>query len=326
MELFHEMYSQYFLAVKKAILLTQEKDSLSQKEIYQILQKTAFGESAMNIVPHFQDESWPMIQLENGQGSTNLVSEISRPLSKLEKSWIKAILLENQISLFLSEEEREKLLEALIDVEPLFSKKDFYYFDQSTDGDHYTDPIYQENFKKILKAYHEKHPLKISYLSSKGRNSQVSIFPDRLEYSEKDDTFRLYARTLSTKGFPQVIYRLSRIISMEILSEETVNIPSGEFQFFRAAHPIRVALSAERNTVERFMLQFASYEKQTLWDDDLEKYVCSIFYNKLDEEELLIRILGFGPTAEILSPIDLRRRAKEKIERQFEMLYGQIGK
>lgn len=50
------------------------------------------------------------------------------------------------------------------------------------------------------------------------------------------------------------------------------------------------------------MLQFANYEKHTEFDEESKCWICSIYYDKADETELLIDILSFGPVARVLEP------------------------
>ncbi len=80
--------------------------------------------------------------------------------------------------------------------------------------------------------------------------------------------------------------------------------------------------SNERNGVERFMLEFASFEKHTVRDLEKNEYTVELWYDEQDETEVLIMLLSFGPVIEILGPDNLRLQAKERPERQYKLLYG----
>ena len=86
-----------------------------------------------------------------------------------------------------------------------------------------------------------------------------------------------------------------------------------------------IRVTTERNAVERFFMEFASYEKRA--ERDLETGNCTVklWYDKQDETELLIRLLSFGPVIEILGPADFRRQAAERVKRQWEMIGEQSG-
>ena len=66
-------------------------------------------------------------------------------------------------------------------------------------------------------------------------------------------------------------------------------------------------------------MEFASFEKRA--ERDLESGGCtvSMYFDKSDETEMLIRILSFGAAVEILSPPDFRRQAAERVAKQAEL-------
>jgi hypothetical protein len=68
------------------------------------------------------------------------------------------------------------------------------------------------------------------------------------------------------------------------------------------------------------MLHFASYEKRTEYDEETNKYISYIYYDKQDENELLIRILSFGPVIRVLGPVSFLELVKERVRRQWELL------
>ncbi|KIR02988.1 hypothetical protein P261_01803 [Lachnospiraceae bacterium TWA4] len=57
----------------------------------------------------------------------------------------------------------------------------------------------------------------------------------------------------------------------------------------------------KRNALERVLLHFAHFEKHVKKLDDLH-YLITIFYDKEDETEMLIRILSFGPMIKVTAP------------------------
>ena len=68
------------------------------------------------------------------------------------------------------------------------------------------------------------------------------------------------------------------------------------------------------------MAEFASYEKRTERDLETGKCTVSLWYDKQDETELLIRLLGFGPVLEIMGPPDFRKQAAQRVKKQAELL------
>ena len=74
------------------------------------------------------------------------------------------------------------------------------YFDQNKDSDPFENPDYRNLFQTILRAINTKQYLHLVY----GRKNFSNIYtPTHLDYSQKDDTFRLKIRTCAiTEDFP----------------------------------------------------------------------------------------------------------------------------
>ena len=54
------------------------------------------------------------------------------------------------------------------------------------------------------------------------------------------------------------------------------------------------------------------------------EYICSIYYDRADETELLVELLSFGPVIRILGPEPFLAQARERVKRQHELLYGKV--
>ena len=75
----------------------------------------------------------------------------------------------------------------------------------------------------------------------------------------------------------------------------------------------------KRNTLERSMLHFAHFEKQVEKLDE-ETYMVHIKYDKDDETELVIRVLSFGPTVEVIEPDGFRNLIIERLKKQKALM------
>ena len=119
------------------------------------------------------------------------------PLTLLEKRWLKAILLDPRLRLFDCE------LKGLEEVEPLFLPDDIHIFDKYADGDSYDNEKYIQNFRTIMDAIAARCPLRIDVENRRGMLTHIKALPEYMEYSEKDDKFRLitsgcrYGRTIN---------------------------------------------------------------------------------------------------------------------------------
>ena len=296
--IFHEIYSAYYNAVAK-ILAALINEGGQEKDLQRIVSKYAFGESVLTILPSLKSGKW---QLVTGDLTTPLEHEPTMPLTTLEKRWLKAISLDRRIKLFGVK------LEGLDDVEPLFTEADYCVYDKYSDGDPYEDEGYVERFRLILEAISKKLPLQIEMLNRNEEIIRRRCIPTKLEYSEKDDKFRMYT---GGKRFAYVM-NLGRITKCRIYEGE-------KFVPFRESVPhtdtVTMEITDERNALERVMLHFAHFEKRAECIGE-GKYRLTVIYNKDDTPEMVIRILSFGPHVKVVGPENFLDLVKEKLKKQ----------
>lgn len=319
-ELFSEIYGTYF-AVTEDILNRRE---LTKSEIDSYVRTHGFSESTLFLTPKLTADWGLLIKNEDGKYRSVLKHRSQMPLTNLQKSYLAAILNDKRARLFLDEGDISRLKQRL-KIKPLFDISRFKIFDKFSDGDNFTSGEYIQIFRTILTAIHSREVLRISSQTGKGNRVTHYYVPLRLEYSEKNDKFRaLLIRVKNGKPVQYGVFNLSRII----YAQRTGEIYSGDtdinklFESRRSAVPAVVKVTGERNGIERFLMEFASYEKQCELDGEGDACTCTvkIFYDKNDETELLINILSFGSVAEIISPSDLREKAKERVLREKEIL------
>ena len=322
MELFSEIYSCYFKVVEK-ILNKANKEPITKENIMEIINKDAFADSAFYIIPKLIEGEWNLLQDLEGKYVLKLEGAVERPITKLERAWIKALLEDKRICLFLKKEQIEALKEQLKDTELLFHTEDFYCCDVFSDGDDYENDVYIMNFRSIRKALKNKECVTISFESSRNKRITGNYLPLKLEYSSKDDKFRVNAaRIHHGKLIVVATINLARVVTVEPCED----CPNKEIEFEDYARlnsckePVVIEIFKERNAVERCMLHFASYEKRTEYDEAADRYFSYIYYDKQDETELLIRILSFGPVIKVLGPERFLNLVKERVDRQAELL------
>ena len=223
------------------------------------------------------------------------------------------MLQDRRIRLFLTDAEITDWETRLQQVEPLFLPGDFYVFDVSAGGDPYEDDGYIRRFRLALDAIKRKRPLLAVYESGKGKISRLELLPQRMQYSQKDDKFRLIGESIHPRNH-QLLLNMGRMLSLERLNSSAGR---PEKQVCREKRSVRLAIYGERNALERCMLQFAAYDKQTIYEDEKSCHICEIFYDILEETELLIRILSFGPVVEVLGPERMLRQVRQRVQMQI---------
>ena len=296
--IFSELYSAYYNAVAAVIAGIIDGEH-SEKELQKIITDRAFGESVLTIMPALKSEKW---QLVHSNMTTPLKHRPTIPLTLLQKRWLKAISLDPRVKLF------GVTFPDLEDVEPLFTSADYYIYDQYNDGDPFGDPQYIRNFRIILEAIRKGSQIKFEMINRKGNVMFVRCRPVRLEYSEKDDKFRVVTagwRAVSTVNLAKIIACAHYTGERRVVGKERAVVYD----------TITVKIRDERNALERFMLHFAHFEKQA---EKLNKknYLVKIKYAHDDEPEMVIRILSFGPMIEVLEPESFKNLIIEKLKKQ----------
>lgn len=296
--LFSEIYGSYYQTVAK-ILSRAVEGTLDGKDLYGIVRETAFAESLLTIPQALTSGRWPLLDPDY---STLLSQRPAMPLTLLQKRWMKALLLDPRVQLFQPD------AAGLEDVQPLFRPEWLVYFDRCAEGDAYADPDYIRCFRTILTALREKKQLQVAFLDGKGNRHRTVVSPQYLEYSEKDDRFRLAA-----EGFRPWVINLSRIEDCRLLEAAAYST----HQIFRHTECLTMELTDERAALERVLLHFSHLEKETRRLDDTH-YQVTLHYDKNDEMELLIRILSFGAVVQVTAPESFREKIRQRLAMQSQ--------
>ncbi len=297
--IFSELYSAYYNTVA-AIISGILDGEHAEQELQKIVMNHAFGESVLTILPALKSGKW---QLLHSDLTTKLEHKPTMPLTTLQKRWLKAISQDPRVKLFGVE------FPELEDVEPLFTAADYYIYDQYHDGDPFEDEQYIRQFRLILEAIRKGSQIKFEMINRKGDVMFVRCRPVRLEYSEKDDKFRLVTagwRAVSTVNLAKIRACAYDTGWRRVSGRERTVVYD----------TVTVKIRDERNAMERFMLHFAHFEKQA---EKLDKkhYLVKIKYPHDDEPEMVIRILSFGPMVRVMEPEPFRELLIEKLKKQL---------
>ena len=244
--LFSEIYGSYFNVVA-AVLSEASDGKLTDRRMTELVREKAFAESALAIPAALKSGTWPLLDQEY---HSILHHKPTMPLTMLQKRWLKALLSDPRIALF------DPDTTGLEDVDPLYAQDTFILFDQYADGDPYGDPAYIACFQTALKAIRKKRKLRIRFRGHTGARHSIECIPYRLEYSAKDDKFRLLAtgkRRLNT-------INMARVRSCELLDAydpKSITLPQEN------SEELVMLLHDERNGLERVLLHFSHFEKET---------------------------------------------------------------
>lgn len=327
MNIFSEIYGTYFRIAARLL----ENEVTNDKMIRETVQREGFRDSVLflpqKLIPGSED--WGLFS-RTTDGNLKRITKNPpvKMLTKLQKMWLKAKLSDPRIRLFMDDETLSRLGIRLAEIYPLYTPEQFRLTDIFADSDDYFNENYIKNFRTALEAVRRRKIVYIEFVSGHGKRINGRFVLLKMEYSPKNGKFRVYCYLLRNDKIKSSgiinIGRITNIVDTGKVFRTPVLIDD-YFSSRKCSSPAVIRVTTARNGVERFMLEFASYEKHTVRNLETGEYTVELWYDQQDETELLIRLLSFGPVIEILGPQHLRQQAKLRIKRQAEILekYGE---
>ena len=231
----------------------------------------------------------------------------------LEKRWLKSLVEDDMIKLFLDEDVVSKLDEKLKDVKPLF--KMYLEFEK----------INPKHIKTIVECFRSNSLLKYSSTNkfNKVFKDQVAI-PFKLNYSMLDNKFRLSVYSIRDNRL--VYINMENIKSTECIRLKNIKDKSlsnnaklilfkmnsmGRKSFFEQSlkkqeRRLTIRVESSKNMGERVHLMFSSYEKKSYMDGN--KQYMTIKYYRFDEENIIRHILSLGSCVKVVEPSYIKEK------------------
>lgn len=315
MELFSEIYNCYY-QIMKSILTNPSPFTLA--ELRTSISQTGYEESLLYLIPKLTSGEWNLMECKKDIFLSRIAEDFYVPLTALQKAYIKTILQDERIQLFLDEAECSRLQSLFAEVPVLWKPDDFYYYDRFSNKDDYASPDYRQHFRTLVSAISNRQYVDISYEARGSHRVHHHYLPCRLEYSIKNDKFRLLAVSQADREKNRVeILNLERMKDVTLLPAFASQLPDINERIRSSYYkePVRLRIHTERNALERTMLQFANYEKNTTKIND-NTYECLIYYNQKMETELLTEVLSFGPMIEVLANERFLQQVRQRLYRQ----------
>lgn len=316
---YNEIYSYYYNVVGKLINNAIKWELTPEKEREILYDNSSFSDDLILDKLHIFNE-WFLMRNEMIRDGdkhyyeTNIECEYERPLSILEKRWLKSIVLDPRIQLF-----DIGLEDKLTDIDPLFEPSDFMAIGMYNDGDDYGNEVYKSHFKTILKAIKEGWGLQIVSENIIGEiSTEPYLFmPEHIEYSEVEDKFSVYG--YSPNEYGNSIVRVGRIESCRLCArQEQLKFEQPEKE------KLRIILNGHyahtQNVLERILIEFSHYEKSVRENEDGD-YLIELKYYRNEEKELtVLRLMPFAQYIRVISPRGIRNEIKKRIENQNKLL------
>ena len=307
MILFDEVYGSYYACVENLV----RNAPLSQADFRRILSEMLSIDGGIDLSERLTDGRLPMLRVESKQLASALAHAPERPLTDLERAYLRTLCDDPRAALFLEDAQLARLRQQVGEGERLFSQADFVSYDRSREGDDFGDAAYRAHFHALRAAIRQGGCVKLRYTTQNGVTQYVWCRPMLLEYSGKDDMFRLHAVNVQGKRLLCNLARIDEI--MPAPAFPLPDVPERE----RCEEPLLIEVTSERNGIARFMLEFSYLEKRSEYDAARDVARVQLWYPKSDETEILVRLLSFGPVLQVLSPAPFVEKIRERMRRQL---------
>lgn len=322
MEIFSEMHSRYFYIISE-ILKAASLGKLNGKDIGEIVAKLGFAETIVSLpakLLNANGDGYYVLKEESSRHVSVLKGDPPLLLTNYQKRWLKAIIKDKRFPLFADESQCNAYEELLSDVEPLYDSQHFITIDMANDGDDYESKEYRGIFKSIMQGIQANKIIFVIYESGKGNHLSAYFAPYKLEYSIKDDKFRLCGVRVR-QGRMRSLYKLnlSRIRSVEVTEYNRPQNLASYVRSLRMPLPVEIEITNERNGFERIFTQLSNFERVSEYDENKKKCLMRIYYYEVDEMELLITLISFGPVIRVLGPDQFKERLVGRIVRQKQL-------
>lgn len=303
--IFHEIHNAYWRILARLLTAAAEK-SVTQSELYALIREDGFAETS-TVIPEKLRGEWPLLS----EGKSVLSHTPPLPVTATERAFLKAALSDPRFTLFLDAETESALAASLSEAEPLWTARDLVYYDCHADGDPFGAAGYRENFAAMLTALREKKQATVTY-RPRAKKEAVTHTGTVLsvEYSAKDDAFRF---RFAHEDF------LSTVNAAGLVSVVVTDLPAEAVSDTEKEETIVLAIENERNSLERALLHFSDLKKETTAAEG-NRWQMTLYYDREDETEILIRILSFGPFLKILAPETMRSKLKARLQKQMALM------
>lgn len=310
MELFSELYSRKYLMVS-TLLKELAKGGIKAGEASALLDYNS-GLTLSSL-----ENDLKLIKRENGlvYAAPELNTALHLPLTKLELSWLRSICDDERIGLFLNENELKQLKSLLADTEPLYNNDCFYAFDKEHCQDDYRNEAYIKVFRTLLEALLFSERCLFTF-----DGETIDVQPYYLVYSMLNGGFLLFAYDESTQRIRQLPLRLITAVKPNGKADRSASVKGSETESVTVEIFDHADKTVSRNAVERFMISFSNFRKESSFDTERQICRTTVYYQTEDSENVLQGLLSFGATVKVISPPKTIREIVTRLRRQKQLL------
>ena len=319
--IFNEIFGVYYYIIAEVILCccsNSDSNKLSNEKINNIVKKVRRWYSSRGgnqtsrlsldeITWLFENDAFGKKSKANGKKQiefkyqcdpdTEFYKDVL-PLTTLEIRWIKTILSDERIVCFFSERQLD-FIKVYMDTEypeitPL-PVNNLVNFDKHIPIDSIEKMAEQSLITTLIKAINQKMLVDITYVTRYGKEIVGEFKPIVIEFSKRNNKFQAQMQSCENNRFYSI--NLSQIISLTIVPDE--------FEYFETLQnyekhrelnerSVDIQFYDVRNTADRILTEFSPWKKYCEYDRETKIYTLHLFYQKDEELDLVVRLMGYG--------------------------------
>lgn len=218
------------------------------------------------------------------------------PFSNIELRWIKTMLQDNKINMFLDEGEKQYIQSAIDKAGhyKAFPTQSICFYDRYKPNETF-GVVKRQIIRVLLDGIRDKNKVSITYHTMGGNVKQGIYCPINITYSKRNDAFQGYF--LDEENDLIYIFNLSNI-SRIAKTRQTYDFEKVSKVYKKYLDDneksVELMFGEGRNVVDRILSEFAPWKKYCRYNAELKQYTLQIFYHQGDEVELVVRLLGYG--------------------------------
>jgi hypothetical protein len=249
-----------------------------------------------------------LLNHENERYEASLPGRIPCRPSTDELEWLKSMLSDYRVAIFLSFGTIQKMLEALCDVAPFYTEDDVRYNRNISEQD-YTDPIFADHFKILVESIVSSRMIKLESKSRNGVCHHSDVFPLCIDYNCVNDMFQLIVY------HPEERRKIAVNIDLIMSVEQIETIFDGVVDKNAEMETVTIEITKRKNSYTQCFQIFSDYIKRVEYEKKTELYRIEVDYYKFEESDVFKNLISLGQACKIVSPSRLVEQAKTRIFR-----------
>ncbi len=257
---------------------------------------------------------------KRGETYHSRLSAIPIVASGIEKWWLKGVIKEKEVELFLDKELKEKLENFLSDT--CSTNMNDILLHKNLDKK-IRPAMYTQNFRVIKQAIKEGESITCDNTTpSNVKYKEQVIVPYRFEYSLELLQFYLIGYSIEAERIIKL--NLSRLSNISVTKESYYIDCEKELEARIVEEPIKIELTNVKNVLDRAFNLFSSYKKTGLYDSETNSYSMELLYYDYEEKDIIKKVLSLGEYVKVSSPERVISQIRDRITKQIKIFSSKV--